>query len=146
MEKDEKIHWNEKYKIGIKSVDSQHKKLFMLVNRLYDLNEATTSKEEVRSILYDFSTYMQTHFDEEEEFMRSIKYNKLEEHKQLHQNLVDNLASIIKTHATLNIIKSKMKIISKRALIAHIVKEDTKIIDFINNNEMKLEITDLDTV
>ncbi len=140
MEKSEKIPWNDGYRIGIRAIDSQHKKLFMIVNKLYDLDNESATKEEIRSILQDFRNYMQTHFDEEEEFMRSIKYDKLEEHKKLHQNLIETLASIIKTPANLNIIKSKIKVISKRALIAHVLKEDIKIKDFIDNNEIDINI------
>lgn len=140
MSKDEKIPWDEKYRIGIRAIDSQHKKLFMIVNKLYDLEDESAAKDEIRSILYDFRDYMQTHFDEEEEFMRSINYDKLEEHKKLHQNLIEILASIIKTPANLGIIKSKMRVISKRALITHVLKEDIKIKDFIENTNIVVNL------
>ena len=70
---------------------------------------------------------MNTHFKDEEEYMSSIKYPQLEEHKKLHQELIDYLASVIKTPAKLEIIKTKMKVVAKRALIDHIMNEDTKI-------------------
>ena len=146
MVSSEKIVWNEKYSIGIRSIDNQHKKLFMLVNRLYDLNEETTTKETIRSILYDFSDYMSTHFKEEEEYMRSIGYDKLEEHKQMHKELIDTLALIIKTPANLSIIKSKIKVIAKRALVSHIINEDSKIKEFQIRDASALKITDLSEI
>ena len=127
MSDNEQIAWSDEYIVGIKNIDSQHKKLFKLVNKLYDLKENETTKEDIRTILYDFKNYMQTHFDEEEDYMNSIGYDKLEIHKKQHQEIIDQLAKIIKIPAKLNILKAKIKIAAKRGLINHIIKEDTKI-------------------
>lgn len=35
-----KVHWEDNYSIGIRSIDKQHRKLFNLVNKLYDLEES----------------------------------------------------------------------------------------------------------
>lgn len=144
--KNEKIVWSDEYSIGIRAIDTQHKKLFMLVNKLYDLNEFTTTKEEIRSILYDFSDYMQTHFKEEEEYMFSIGYDRLEEHKKMHKKLIDSLALVIKNPVKLSILKTKMKVISKRALLTHIIKEDTKIKEFQIRDASALNITNFGEV
>jgi len=84
------------------------------------------------------SEYMKNHFKDEEEYMQSIKYPALEEHKQLHQDLIDKLAETVKSSSKLSILKIKIRIIAKRVLIEHIVNEDIKIKLFemskINNN------------
>lgn len=136
----EKVEWENEYALGIRLIDNQHKKLFQLVNKLYEPSEHVTTKERVKSILYEFSDYMKTHFREEEEYMASIGYDKLQEHKVLHQELVDNLSIIIKTPAKLDIIKTKMKIVIKRGLLAHIIKEDMKIKEFQENNMINIEM------
>jgi hypothetical protein len=46
----EKIHWNNEYSLGIGTIDSQHKKLFTLVNRLYDLHDDTAISLIFRSL------------------------------------------------------------------------------------------------
>ena len=141
----EKIYWNsEEYSLGIDTIDSQHKKLFILVNKLYDLDDDTATKEEIRSILYDFSNYMKTHFNEEEEFMQSVGYDLIQEHKQQHEELIEILHSVIKIPAKLNIIKSKMKIIAKRALINHIIREDMKIKEFLVKNHIDFKYYTID--
>ena len=127
MPSKQKIPWDDRYEIGIEMIDYQHKKLFDLVNRLYYLEDTGSYKEDLRVILYEFSDYMQTHFKDEEEYMLSISYPALEEHKQLHKEIIEYLSQIIHTPAKLSIIKSKMKIVAKRALIDHIMEEDTKI-------------------
>lgn len=122
-----KIPWDDSYIIGIKAIDNQHKKLFDLVNRLYDVEEGENSKEELRTILYEFNDYMKVHFKDEEEYMASIDFPDLKNHRKIHQKLIENLATIIHTPAKLEIIKTKMRVVAKRVLIDHIMHEDIKI-------------------
>ncbi|WP_372999400.1 bacteriohemerythrin [Sulfurimonas sp.] len=135
MSSSQKVPWDDRYKLGIENIDAQHEKLFELVNRLFELEDSNSNKEELRTILYEFSDYMQTHFRDEEEYMSMIEFPELEEHKKLHQEIVESLAQIISTPAKLNIIKSKMRIVSKRALIDHIMHEDTKLNIFLAEQE-----------
>jgi hemerythrin len=123
----QKIAWDDSYKIGINEIDRQHKMLFDLVNRLYDLEEGQNTKEKLRTILYEFSDYVKIHFQDEEAYLDSIGFPGIVEHKEVHQNLIDNLGKIIQTPARLDIIKTKMRVIAKRALIDHIMQEDIKI-------------------
>ncbi len=144
MQSNQKISWDDSYKIGIEMLDYQHKKLFDLVNRLYDLEDSQDTKEELRVILYEFNDYMQTHFQEEEEYMLSIGFPNLQEHKQLHKDIVEYLSQIIHTPAKLSIIKSKMRVVAKRALIDHIMNEDSKIkLVLLGEGETSFDITDL---
>ena len=69
MPNHEKVHWENAYSVGIKDIDKQHKKLFELVNKLYDLNDNANIKEEIRDILYAFSDYTKVHFKDEEDYM-----------------------------------------------------------------------------
>ena len=147
MNENQKVPWHDEYKIGIKNIDEQHHKLFDLVNELYNISDGADAKEHLRRVLYEFSEYMKTHFQDEEEYMLSIGYPDLEEHKQIHQNIIDNLAKVISTPAKLSIIKSKMRVVAKRVLIDHIVNEDIKIKTFLleqDDQDANEEIFDLD--
>jgi len=135
MPDNEKVHWKNEYTIGIRSIDNQHKKLFELVNRLFELDENPNIKEEIRDILYAFRDYTIVHFSDEEEYMRSIGYPELEAHIETHKHIVESLHKIIQVPAPLNIIKVKMKVVAKRVLIDHIVNEDHKIGVFVRENE-----------
>ncbi len=140
----EKVHWEDSYAIGIRYIDDQHKKLFDLVNKLYDLKDNANIKEEIREILYAFRDYTIIHFKDEEEYMKSISYPKLQEHKHKHKKIIDSLVQIINTPATLGIIKTKMRVIAKRVLVDHIVEEDHKIALFKQNNIISEEVFALD--
>ena len=135
MENKEKVHWDNNYTIGIKTIDNQHKKLFDLVNKLFILDDSPNVKEEIRNILYAFRDYTIVHFTDEEEYMKSIAYPELESHKEIHKHIVESLSNMIQTPAPLNIIKSKMRVVAKRILIDHIVNEDHKIGLFVINKE-----------
>jgi len=139
MDDNKKIAWSDTYKLGIKGIDRQHQKLFDLVNELYDLEENENIKEDIRKILYAFHDYTVVHFKDEENFMKVIKFPDIENHKLIHKNIVDSLYKIINTPASLNIIKSKMRVVAKRVLIDHIVNEDTKIKTYQLKNPPKDE-------
>ena len=141
----EKVHWEDSYLIGVELIDTEHKKLFDLVNRLFVLEDNANIKEEIREILYAFREYTITHFEDEEVYMKSIGYPELEEHKFMHEHIVDSLSQIINTPASLSIIKSKMRVVSKRILIEHIVEEDIKIAIYKENNIAE-EVFDLGDV
>ena len=140
----EKVHWEESYAVGIKEIDDQHKKLFDLVNKLYDLEDNENIKEDMREILYAFRDYTIVHFKDEEEYMKSIAYPALEEHRKIHEHIIDRLAQVIRTPANLNIIKTKMRVVAKRILIEHIIEEDHKIALYKEKNNIQEEVFDLD--
>jgi len=79
------------YSLGVRSLDEQHKKLFILVNRFYKLKKTQNIKEEMREILYGFREYILVHFKEEEEYMQLINYPQLQEHKKLHNEISDSI-------------------------------------------------------
>ena len=145
------IPWSDEYRIGIKGIDHQHKKLFDLVNKLYELDDTNEAmiKESLRTILYEFSDYMKVHFKDEEAYMRAIGYPDLAEHIKLHKAIIEHLHEIIQTPAKLSIIKSKMKIVAKRSLVDHIVHEDSKIKLYamtLSQEPNTEEIFDLNTI
>ena len=143
MKSTQQIPWDDRYLISIEGIDTQHKKLFQLVNRLYDLDDATTTKDDLRVILYEFNEYMKVHFSDEEEYMLSIAYPDLEKHKELHSDIIDSFTKVIQAAASLNLMKVEMKVIAKSILIDHILNEDSKIKLFLLDSEINEEIFDI---
>ncbi len=79
--------WVDRYNIGVKFIDEEHKKLFAILNKLF-----TYRKEEEKSqwvcqegIKY-FREHAMKHFTEEEAYMASIGYMGFDIHRQLHDN------------------------------------------------------------
>lgn len=79
--------WKERYNIGVDVIDREHKKLFMILNKLL-----TAGKEEEKrrwacqeGVKY-FKDHAMKHFTEEEAYMASIHYAGFDAHRRLHDD------------------------------------------------------------
>ena len=80
--------WNERFNIGVDSIDNAHRKLFSIVRKLIYLskNEHHGQWACAEGIKY-FKSYAIEHFTDEESYMRSIGYRGYEIHKRLHDDM-----------------------------------------------------------
>ena len=84
------IKWNDRFKIGIDSIDNAHKKLFSIVGKLIALNEDEAKQRHAcREGIKFFKNYTMKHFADEEAYMQSINYPDFAIHKSLHDRLRD---------------------------------------------------------
>ncbi len=67
------ITWDDKYSVGISSIDEEHKKLIDIINKVIDAKQHTDNSIEITEILNEMNNYVLTHFANEETYM--IKYN-----------------------------------------------------------------------
>lgn len=79
--------WDERYNINNQKIDTQHKRLFKLAAQVENAVFKFVKRDELKEILIELFTYMKEHFHDEEEFMQSIQYPRLYEHKQMHKIL-----------------------------------------------------------
>lgn len=84
------ITWNEGHKIGIDSIDREHKQLFATMNKLLKISEEEDKSEWVcREGVKFLKNHSMEHFEHEEAYMRSIDYGDYEIHKRLHDDFKD---------------------------------------------------------
>ena len=123
------FQWKESYKIDNKQIDDEHKKLFDIALRTLEYKD-TNVKQHIRDVLIELYDYMKVHFTNEEQFMKSLNYENLEEHIQIHEKIIDNLNEFIKKLPTLSIEKFERLLIEYMDvwLINHIICEDQKIL------------------
>ena len=81
------ITWDDSFNIGHSMIDSQHKRLFELVQELYEL---TLLPQEVRdsgasAILQECAGYINYHFTCEEKLMRDTRYEDATSHISQHK-------------------------------------------------------------
>lgn len=91
------IKWKEDYKTGIPMVDEQHKKLFEIANRAYEIlkDQFTLDKyDDIVVILEELKDYAIYHFDCEEKYMESINYEGLPTQKEQHNKFIDKVQSV----------------------------------------------------
>jgi hemerythrin len=76
--------WNDSYSVGLTSMDNQHKKLFDLINKLYDAMGAGKGQEAVGPAIKEMLDYTKTHFTAEERILERHNYPGLAEQKKQH--------------------------------------------------------------
>ena len=124
------FEWDAKYSINNEMVDKHHKSLVELVNQYYEklTDKSEDGQKKAGKVFQELKNYTIMHFKAEEELMASCKYPDLENHKKLHQALLN---SVIEYE---NKIKNKETIspltignFLKNWLLTHILNEDKKI-------------------
>lgn len=82
------IKWNDRFNIGVSSIDKAHQRLFSIVRKMVDLHDDEKDRQWIctEGIKY-FQSYAVKHFADEEAYMRSIDYKGYEAHKRLHDDL-----------------------------------------------------------
>ncbi len=83
---DGQLVWREEYNIGIDLIDREHKRLFKIINKLFQFTDETNKSQwACQEGIKFFKDHAMKHFAEEEEYMASIHYKRLEAHKHIHQ-------------------------------------------------------------
>ena len=79
--------WNERYNIGVEIIDREHKKLFSILNKLYDFGHQEEKSHWVcQEAVKFFKEHAVQHFADEEDYMASIHYEGLKTHRHIHKN------------------------------------------------------------
>lgn len=92
------VQWNDRFNIGVEIVDKAHQRLFAIVGKMIELNEDADKRQYAcRETIKYFKSYTQKHFAQEEEYMRSINYDRdrYEVHKHLHDDLRDKTIPVL---------------------------------------------------
>jgi hemerythrin len=82
------VTWDPSYSVKVKSSDTQHQKLFSLMNALHDAMKSGQGRSVIAGTVVELEKYTHTHFLAEEELMQRTQYPKLAEHKIEHQKFV----------------------------------------------------------
>lgn len=79
------IEWNENHRIGIEILDKEHRKLFRVINKLFEISEEGKDVEwACQEGVKFFENHALKHFAEEEAYMESIRFENYEHHKRIH--------------------------------------------------------------
>ena len=84
------FQWDEAYDTGVGAMNEEHKALIGFMNELYDQN-AAGDKAKITDAFQKLLDYTVKHFTDEENYMVSIKFPGLDNHKKLHENLLRDL-------------------------------------------------------
>lgn len=88
------FEWADDLVIDDGALDEDHKQLIELVNELHTATSLGQGQDVVGDVMDRLVTYTEQHFSREEHIMATARYARLDEHKQLHQKLIDQLHAL----------------------------------------------------
>lgn len=89
--------WKDEYCTGIAVIDEQHKELFNIATRIYELlkNDMYIDKyNKIINVVEELKDYTVMHFKAEEEYLLTIKYKKFFSHKIQHDDFIKKFNDI----------------------------------------------------
>lgn len=124
--------FKDEFRTGIEEIDNEHKKLFEIADRLYEMmiNEFIPDKYDyIVEVLNELKDYAATHFKHEEEYMMSIRHKKLISQKAEHDEFIEKLEAYDLDEIDENQRKVILELLDflNEWLINHILKSDKQI-------------------
>ena len=126
------IEWSEEYGVDGGAIDAEHKTLIAMANRLFAVANPSSELEEVIELVHQLFSYVDTHFQHEEEFMAEVGYPDLAGHMAKHRRISKRLAEVIRLQKNLFQINQYLQHLVLDWVLQHIQGEDKKIKVFLD--------------
>ncbi|WP_346938703.1 hemerythrin family protein [uncultured Clostridium sp.] len=119
----------EEFKTGIEIIDNEHKILFEIADKIYELlnNEFIIDKyDRIVNLIQELKGYAALHFRDEEAYMESINYKKMFTQKIDHDNFIKKLNEIDLNEIDENQHKYIIDLLEfiNQWLVSHILEKD----------------------
>jgi len=86
--------WSDQFSIGHNLIDSQHKEMVLIFNRLHSSYNLGRDRPQSLEILLELASHTVKHFATEEELMLRYGYPHTQNHKAEHDKLIDELIEV----------------------------------------------------
>jgi len=143
------VTWSDRYSMGIKVIDDQHKGLLDFVNDLF--NHASGKEDEEREyfkkVIQQAVNYIKEHFETEEKLMTATKYPGYAEHKKVHDEFTMTVLKTVKDFESgKRLVLEKFAYFLKNWVLGHVAVMDVKYAEYFRkiatrNKDGKLTIT-----
>jgi hemerythrin len=127
------VIWSDKYSMGIKLIDDQHKGLIGFVNDIF--NHVTDNEEEERAwfkeVIQQAVKYVKTHFATEEKFMLATKFPGYAAHKKVHDEFTMTIIkSVMEFEEGKRLVLEKFAYFLKDWVLSHVAVMDRQYSDY----------------
>ena len=86
------LDWHERYEVGVESIDTAHREIFRVINRLHKMvHTGGNTQWAAAEVVKYLRNYVVKHFEDEEAYMRSIDFREYEAHKAIHDGMRDRI-------------------------------------------------------
>ncbi len=129
-----RLKWDERYNTGVFIIDKEHKKLFGILNKLFDfVHKEEKSQFACQEAIKYFKDHAIQHFADEENYMASINYPGLKAHRRIHRDFRERTipaleSELEQTHFSADSIQHFLGVCAGW-LIGHTLIEDSMIVN-----------------
>ena len=89
------LQWKPEYSVGIDSMDVEHREMIDLINGVYAKLSESPDAQDIEGCLDDIFNTISLHFALEERLMRDNSYAEYEDHKENHEDLLDEIRELM---------------------------------------------------
>jgi hemerythrin-like metal-binding protein len=133
------VEWDAAFSVGNEQLDSQHQKLFQILNQLHDLVQKGGSASHFGKILDEAQEYAKLHFNCEGALLAAVHFPDLEQHKRFHEDYVERVEQYIKRTKTENgDVAFEMFLFLKDWWLDHVIGADRDYIPFVSTLKKNL--------
>lgn len=116
------IVWNERFSVGVRAMDEQHKRLIDLINGLQVPGDAGLTFDTIMG-MFDYAT---VHFQAEEQLLREAGYSELPTQEREHKAFLDKASEFAKQDLGDPRTCGEIVVFLRTWLLRHILQEDMK--------------------
>jgi len=88
------FQWDEKYSVGIQSIDTQHREIFEILEKLVEAMKKGHGSDVTTQIILNLERYAVNHFKKEEFFFNRFNFQGSAEHIREHQDFKSKIVSL----------------------------------------------------
>jgi len=89
------LEWKPEFSVGNASIDHEHEHMIQAINYLYEQLAEPVAAESVEAVLGEIHADISAHFALEERLMREADYVEYEDHKEDHEDLLDQILELM---------------------------------------------------
>ena len=132
------MEWSQKFSVGIKEFDDQHKQLIVLINKLNDAASERYTLDIQKNILKEIVNYVKTHFETEEKYMRMFSFPGYDDHHAEHEKFIQKAVGLKMNSVTFGFVSTmEMVNLLRQLLEDHLLKVDMNYVEFFKEKGLK---------
>lgn len=94
------LKWKPAFSLGVPAVDLEHRELIEMINETYTHLENENDAQQVEEALGEIIAGISAHFALEERMMRNAAYREYADHKDSHEELLDDIRDLMDSYAS----------------------------------------------
>jgi hemerythrin len=132
------LDWSDEYSVDYGVIDAEHKCLFAIANRVFEISDPVAGREEIIAIVKSLFQYMEDHFQHEEELMMQCEYPALIEHAALHRRITAGMTRAVREIKDIQHFAAELRFMMVEWVLTHMIQEDKQIGEYLRSRAHEL--------